>query len=167
MSVLYKSLPFMNYKSGQHKAIVAIWYAGVLLDDLCGKMLEPLGLTLEQFRILHILRSVHPEPVPVYKIRHYMPVRSDLSRMITSLDKRGLVQKSRSGKDKRVVPVMLTDPGLKLIDTALGKYHDELVSLPILTEIDSVNAIVGMEKFIEHLQRELRKYQQSARTEDI
>jgi DNA-binding MarR family transcriptional regulator len=160
MSVLYKSLPFMNFKSGQHKAIVAVWYAGILLDELSEKLLEPFGLSLEQFRILHILHSVHPSPVPVYTIRHYMPVRSDLSRTITALNKRELVQKSRSGKDKRVVPVVLTDTGLKLVNDALTKYHNELVSLPVLDEIDAVNAIVGMEKLIDHMQKELRKYQQ-------
>lgn len=73
-------------------------------------------ITHQQFNILRILRGSLPKPLSTLQIRERMLDRmSDTSRIVDRLVAKNLVKKSISPRDKRLVDVVITDKGLKLL----------------------------------------------------
>ena len=72
-------------------------------------------LTNTQYNVLRILRGSHPAKLACSDIAERMIERDpDVTRLIDRLATRGLVTRSRSRRDRRVVEVGLTDKGLML-----------------------------------------------------
>jgi DNA-binding MarR family transcriptional regulator len=73
-------------------------------------------LTTHQYNVLRILRGSHPTRLACSDIAERMIERDpDITRLIDRLEKRGLVKRSRSRQDRRVVEVGVTDKGLVLV----------------------------------------------------
>jgi len=73
-------------------------------------------LTTHQYNVLRILRGSHPTRLACSDIAERMIERDpDITRLIDRLERRGLVRRSRSRQDRRVVEVGMTDKGLVLV----------------------------------------------------
>ena len=73
-------------------------------------------LTTNQYNVLRILRGSHPAMLACSDIAERMIERDpDITRLVDRLEKRGLVKRSRSRQDRRVVEVSITDKGLVLV----------------------------------------------------
>ncbi len=73
-------------------------------------------LTNNQYNVLRILRGSHPARLACNDIAKRMIDRDpDITRLIDRLEKRGLVKRIRSRRDRRVVEVNITDKGLALV----------------------------------------------------
>ena len=73
-------------------------------------------LTTHQYNVLRILRGSHPARLACSDIAERMIERDpDITRLVDRLEKRGLVKRSRSRQDRRVVEVGVTDKGLVLV----------------------------------------------------
>jgi DNA-binding MarR family transcriptional regulator len=73
-------------------------------------------LTNNQYNVLRILRGSHPAKLACSDIAERMIDRDpDVTRLIDRLQKRGLVSRGRSRRDRRVVEVGITDKGLALV----------------------------------------------------
>jgi len=73
-------------------------------------------LTNNQYNVLRILRGSHPAKLACSDIAERMIDRDpDITRLIDRLETRGLVRRSRSRRDRRVVEVGITDKGLALV----------------------------------------------------
>ena len=73
-------------------------------------------LSTGQFNVLRILRGSHPAPLTCGEIGERTIARDpDITRLVDRLSARGLVSRSRSEKDRRVVDVHITAAGLKLL----------------------------------------------------
>lgn len=73
-------------------------------------------LTNNQYNVLRILRGSHPAKLACSDIAERMIDRDpDITRLIDRLETRGLVRRSRSRQDRRVVEVGITDRGLALV----------------------------------------------------
>lgn len=73
-------------------------------------------LTTHQYNVLRILRGSHPARLACSDIAERMIERDpDITRLVDRLEKRGLVKRSRSRQDRRVVEVSITDKGLVLV----------------------------------------------------
>ncbi len=78
---------------------------------------EEFNLQFSHHNILRILRGVHPEGHPRCEIIDRMLDSSpDVTRLIDKLVKRGLVRRSRSEEDRRMIIHTITDEGLALLD---------------------------------------------------
>lgn len=74
-------------------------------------------ITHQQFNILRILRGSHPQPLSTLQIRERMLDKmSDTSRIVDRLIVKGLVKKSTCPDDKRLVDVLITARGQKLLE---------------------------------------------------
>jgi DNA-binding MarR family transcriptional regulator len=113
-------------------------------DRLLGSLegaLRPMGLSPTQYNVLRILRGVSPQGLACQEIARRMITRdSDLTRLVDRLKARGLVDRQRQTKDRRVVLVTITPAGLaKLAEldgpvlgfnkTLLGHIHPERLQL--------------------------------------
>jgi DNA-binding MarR family transcriptional regulator len=83
----------------------------------CVEELKPLGISPSQFNVLRILRGARPEALSSRVIAERMIERDpDLTRMLDRLEAMGLVEKSRSTVDRRVVEVTVTKAGADLAE---------------------------------------------------
>lgn len=78
---------------------------------------KPYGVTSQQYNVLRILRGAYPKPYTTSQVRDRMLDKmSDASRIVERLVKKGLVNRSITKSDKRLVDVVISDTGLKLLD---------------------------------------------------
>jgi DNA-binding MarR family transcriptional regulator len=87
------------------------------------RMLEPwteflktYGLTNSQYNALRILRGGHPNRLTSSEVGERMIARDpDVTRLVDRLTERGLTERIRSQRDRRVVEVGITEAGLALL----------------------------------------------------
>src|SRR4249920_2547247 len=73
-------------------------------------------LTTHQYNVLRILRGSHPAKLACSDIAERMIDRDpDITRLVDRLERRGLVKRTRSRQDRRVVEVGISDKGLALV----------------------------------------------------
>ena len=73
-------------------------------------------LTASQYNVLRILRGTHPKSLTVGEIGERTIARDpDITRLVDRLDTRGLVKRTRSEQDRRVVEVEITRKGLEVL----------------------------------------------------
>jgi len=100
------------------------------------KLFDEWDITAQQFNILRILRGSFPEPLSTLQIRERMLEKmSDTSRIVDRLITKGLVKKVICKKDRRLVDVIITDKGKKILekfdarqdemDAVLGKLSEK------------------------------------------
>ncbi len=76
------------------------------------------GITSQQFNVLRILRGNYPKPYTTSQIRDRMLDKmSDASRIVDRLVKKGLVKRTTTKTDKRLVDILISDKGLALLDS--------------------------------------------------
>ena len=73
-------------------------------------------LTTSQYNVLRILRGSHPKSLTAGEIGERTIAREpDITRLVDRLDDKGLVKRTRSEEDRRVVEVEITGKGLALL----------------------------------------------------
>ena len=73
-------------------------------------------LSLHQYNVLRILRGSHPAGLASGEIANRMIARDpDITRLVDRLEKRGLVKRTRSARDRRVVEVAISHKGLEIL----------------------------------------------------
>jgi DNA-binding MarR family transcriptional regulator len=74
--------------------------------------LRPAGLTQPQYNVLRILQGAGKDGLPCGEVGARMIARDpDMTRLLDRMEKRGLIQRSRSEKDRRVVRAYLAPEG--------------------------------------------------------
>ena len=98
------------------------------VDDVrrfLARVVEPQGVTLQQFNVLRILRGAErgtpPIGLPTLEIAERMIERAPgITRLLDRLESAGLVSRKRSGEDRRIVHCSITRQGLATL-TALDE----------------------------------------------
>ncbi|KQW48851.1 hypothetical protein ASC77_08985 [Nocardioides sp. Root1257] len=85
------------------------------------------GLSVAQARLLGVLRD--REPTMNELGRHLGLDKSSTSGLVDRAEKRGLVLRTPSATDRRVVQVSITPAGLELVTTAAAVFADRLGNL--------------------------------------
>src|SRR5258706_309212 len=92
-----------------------------------------IGITMQQFNILRILRGQNPNSISAAVIKQRMLDRnSDVSRLLDRLIDKKMVIKTQCESDKRATDVKITESGLKLlskIDLRLEEIDSKLLKL--------------------------------------
>ena len=140
---LEKDINQTTFRSEYQKSAINLIYTFNWVNEKINKLFEPFDITQQQFNILRILRGAG-QPLSTLQIRQRMLDKmSDTSRIVDRLVKKGLVKKTVCREDRRLVDVLLTDKGKKLLQTmevlneemdAMFKYltEDEARQLNIL-----------------------------------
>lgn len=105
-----------KFSSERQKAMINILYTYGWITEQVRTYLSSEDITLQQFNILRILRGSFPKPLSTLQIRERMLDKmSDTSRIVDRLIAKGLVKKTVSAKDKRLVDVLITEKGQDLL----------------------------------------------------
>ena len=96
-----------------------------------GEFLKPYGLSPTQYNVLRILRGAGSPGLASSDVGCRMINRDpDITRLIDRLEQRGLVERRREQKDRRVITVNISPAGLKLLkslDGPIEEFHRNLL----------------------------------------
>ena len=114
-SEIQQSKPF---NSLEDEALVALQRTADRLHWRLSEMLKPHGLSPTQYNALRILRGAGDEGRACSEIAERMVNRDpDITRLVDRLERRGLVVRSREGRDRRVITTRITPAGLELLQS--------------------------------------------------
>jgi MarR family transcriptional regulator, 2-MHQ and catechol-resistance regulon repressor len=115
-----------KFRNEHQKAIVNLLYTYNWVTERSKELFATEDVTPQQFNILRILRGSHPTPLSTLQIRERMLDKmSDTSRIVDRLIGKGLVKKGICKDDRRLVDVMITEKGKKLLER-LDTRQDEI-----------------------------------------
>jgi len=125
------------FRGSRHKAIVNLIFTHNWITDNLRLYLKPYDITLKQYNVLRILKGAG-NPISTSDIRErLLDKMSDTSRIVERLYKKGLVKKTTSAADKRLVDVVLSRRGILLL-TELEEHTAKMDNLlSILTETEA------------------------------
>lgn len=97
-------------------AFLSIVQAAEELQRGMAELLKAHDLSVAQYNVLRILRGAGPDGATCSDVSHNL-IRHDpdVTRLMDRLDKRGLIDRARDTKDRRVVRTRLTKTGATLL----------------------------------------------------
>ena len=121
--------PFRS--KGQEGVLSLLRTADQLKRDFAS-LVEPHGLTLQQFNVLRILRGAGAKGLPTLDIAERMIEQAPgITRLLDRLEKKVLVRRERCPEDRRQVLVAITPGGLRLLadlDGPVAEADDALLA---------------------------------------
>lgn len=115
----------------EEEAFVAVLRAADRMERRLTEMLKPHGLSPTQYNMLRILRGAGPEGLPCREVGERMISRDpDITRLVERMKKRGLVSRSRSTRDRRVITARITPQGMQLVgklDQPIEEFQRQLL----------------------------------------
>jgi MarR family 2-MHQ and catechol resistance regulon transcriptional repressor len=104
-----------KYKSTQQKAIINIRFTSNFLGNIQQNLMNQYDLTMPQFNILRILRGAG-DAINVNTVKDRMIEKSpNTTRLMDKLIDKGLIERIRCEKDRRVVYVKISENGLAIL----------------------------------------------------
>ncbi|GAB3669692.1 MarR family transcriptional regulator [Actinocorallia lasiicapitis] len=116
-------------------AVTSVMRVQQLLLSRIEAILKPHGLTFAAFEALRLLAFTRTGELPMGKMGQRLMVSpASVTNVITRLERNGLVTRSPSPDDRRVVLAQITDRGRRTIEDATTALHDADFALPDLTQ---------------------------------
>ena len=104
------------FRTEAEEAVVGLLLTAEALRRRLGDVVEPEGITGQQFNVLRILRGAHPDTLPTLEIASRMIEKTPgITRLLDRLDAKGLVRRDRGTDDRRCVYCRITPRGLDLL----------------------------------------------------
>jgi DNA-binding MarR family transcriptional regulator len=121
---IHQTKPFAR---PEEEALLNLVRTHELLSQRQTEFFKQFQLTPTQYNILRILRGAGKEGITCSRASERMvKADPDITRLFDRLEARKLIQRERSGRDRRVVISRITAEGLKLVD-AIDKPLAELL----------------------------------------
>jgi DNA-binding MarR family transcriptional regulator len=134
---LEKDINQTKFRNEHQKATVNIIYTNNWIMERISKIFDAAGITSQQYNILRILRGAG-KPLSTSQIRQRMLDKmSDSSRIVDRLVLKGMVKKNDCKSDKRLVDIVITSKGLKLLEK-IDAYNGRVDSIMMnLSEMEA------------------------------
>ncbi len=105
------------FRNAHQKAAINLIFTVGWMRDRTRQFFETHDITPQQFNILRILRGSFPQPLSTLQIRERMLEKmSDTSRIVDRLIAKGLVKKLPCKHDRRLVDVIISEKGKKILE---------------------------------------------------
>ena len=120
-----KDINQVKFRNEYQKASINLIYTFGWMTGKSKAILAAEDITSQQFNILRILRGSYPQPLSTLQIRERMLDKmSDSSRIVDRLIIKGLVKKGSCKEDRRLVDVMISEKGKKLLERLDARQDD-------------------------------------------
>lgn len=104
------------FRSKGHEAYVTLLRTADDAKRFVSQVLEPEGVTLQQYNVLRILRGAGSEGLPTLSVAERMIERTPgVTRLIDRMERKGWVKRQRCTEDRRRVWCKITDQGMELL----------------------------------------------------
>lgn len=128
------------FESKEQEAAIALMRTADLVRRIVAGVVEPSGITIQQYNVLRILRGAGDKGLPTLEIADRMIEQTPgITRLIDRLESKGLVARERCLTDRRQVFCKITLAGLELLgtlDRPVRESHEALTTLE--REIDTL-----------------------------
>ena len=105
----------------RQEAFLAVIRAETELRDAMDQVFKAYGLSLTQYNVLRVLRGAGIDGLCRNEIRDRLVTRMpDVTRLLDRMEEAGLVERTRSTDDRRLVNTQLTARGRDLVDSLDG-----------------------------------------------
>jgi DNA-binding MarR family transcriptional regulator len=105
------------FQSPAHEAVVGLLRTADLIRRHAAALVEPHGVTVQQFNVLRILRGAGSEGLPTLEVAERMIEQTPgVTRLLDRLEAKGLVRRQRCPKDRRQHLCWITADGLALLE---------------------------------------------------
>jgi len=136
---IHQNKPFHSIR---HEAVLGLLKTTDLVRRVISGVVEPAGITMQQYNVLRILRGAGNAALPMLEIRKRMIEQTPgITRLLDKLERRGWVTRNRHAGDRRQVLCGITPEGKKLIDSldvAMEAIYDRLLGTVSHTEVKSM-----------------------------
>ena len=134
--------PQQNFRSREQQAVLGLLRTADAIKRSLAHVIEPHGITPQQYNVLRILRGAGPEGLPTLTIGERMVEQTPgVTRLIDRLERKGLVARTPCPKDRRRVFCQITPKGLGLLnelDEPVNRWDAQTVSILPASEVDSL-----------------------------
>ncbi|MFL6293376.1 MAG: MarR family winged helix-turn-helix transcriptional regulator [Thermoanaerobaculia bacterium] len=131
------------FRSLSQEGVVALLRTADVVRRYIARVLEPYGITPQQFNVLRILRGARTEGIPTLAIAERMIEEAPgITRLLDRLEAKGLVRRQRCPEDRRQVLCHATPQALDLlgrIDDAMNEADES--ALGTLSEEDKAQLV--------------------------
>lgn len=134
--------PQQNFRSREQQAVLGLLRTADAIKRSLAHVIEPHGITPQQYNVLRILRGAAPEGLPTLTIGERMVEQTPgVTRLIDRLERKGLVARIPCPKDRRRVFCQITPKGLDLLaelDEPVNRWDAQTVSILPASEVESL-----------------------------
>jgi len=134
--------PQQNFRSREQQAVLGLLRTADAIKRSLAHVIEPHGITPQQYNVLRILRGAGPDGLPTLTIGERMVEQTPgVTRLIDRLERKGLVERTPCPKDRRRVFCQITLKGLGLLeelDEPVNRWDAQTVSILPPSEVDSL-----------------------------
>ena len=104
------------FASPAQEAMLALSRTTDVLQRRFAQLVEPYGISLQQYNVLRILRGADQEGTPTLEIADRMIQRTPgITRLLDKLEAKHLVRRKRCAEDRRQVLCWITEAGLRVL----------------------------------------------------
>lgn len=104
------------FESAAQEAILGLYRTSDMLQRRFAQLVEPHGISLQQYNVLRILRGAGADGTPTLDIAERMVEKTPgITRLLDKLENKRLVRRKRCPEDRRQVLCWITDAGLRLL----------------------------------------------------
>jgi DNA-binding MarR family transcriptional regulator len=134
--------PQQNFRSREQQAVLGLLRTADAIKRSLAHVVEPHGITPQQYNVLRILRGAGSDGLPTLTIGERMVEQTPgVTRLIDRLERKGLVVRTPCPKDRRRVFCQITPKGLDLLaelDEPVNRWDVQTVSILPPSEVDSL-----------------------------
>ena len=134
------------FRSPAQEAAIAILRTADVVRRRLTEVIEPHGITFQQYNVLRVLRGAHPDPLATLEIGERLIERTPgMTRLLDRLESKGLVRRERSAEDRRLVHAWITEAGQDLIgslDEYVDRADDQAVASLDSEQIDQLSRLL-------------------------
>ena len=118
-----------TFHSARQEGAIGVVRTADVLKRRFSRIIEPHGISGQQYNVLRILRGAHPERLPTLEIAQRMIEEAPgITRLLDRLERKGLVKRERCDSDRRQVLCEITRKGMTLLeklDAPVSRADDE------------------------------------------
>jgi len=105
------------FQSAAHEAVVGLMRTADLIRRQAAAIVEPHGITLQQFNVLRILRGAGDTGLPTLEVAERMIEQTPgVTRLLDRLEAKELVRRQRCPKDRRQHLCWISAKGLAVLE---------------------------------------------------
>lgn len=134
--------PQETFRSREQQATLGLLRTADAMKRSLAQVIEPHGITPQQYNVLRILRGAGPEGLPTLTIGERMIEQTPgVTRLVDRLERKGLVERIPCPKDRRRVFCQITSKGLELLtelDEPVNRWDAQAVSVLQPSDLDSL-----------------------------
>ena len=105
------------FRTDAQEAVLALMRTADLVRRDAARVVEPHGITLQQYNVLRILKGAGEEGMPTLDVGERMIEQTPgVTRLLDRLEIKGCIRRERCRRDRRQHLCWLTPPGARLLE---------------------------------------------------